>query len=151
MTDPQTGTGRIVVGVDGSAGSRTALGWACAQAALTSATVEAVITWQEPMMYGATSLGYAPVALETVDTAKIMATLLNDTVEAVATTAIATDAVVRRVIQGHPVQVLLDMAEGADLLVVGSRGHGSFAGLLLGSVSQHCVQHAPSPVVVVPA
>jgi nucleotide-binding universal stress UspA family protein len=52
---------------------------------------------------------------------------------------------------GHPAKVLLDAANGAELLVVGSRGHGTFAGILLGSVSQHCVQHAPCPVVVVPS
>jgi nucleotide-binding universal stress UspA family protein len=59
--------------------------------------------------------------------------------------------IVTRVVQGHPAQVLLDAARGADLLVVGSRGHGTLAGMLLGSVSQHCVQHSPCPVVVVPA
>jgi nucleotide-binding universal stress UspA family protein len=54
------------------------------------------------------------------------------------------------VVRGHPAQVLLETATGAYLLVVGSRGHGTFAGMLLGSVSQHCVQHAPCPVLVVP-
>ena len=43
-----------------------------------------------------------------------------------------------------------DRAAGAELLVVGSRGHGAFAGMLLGSISQHCTQHAPCPVIVVP-
>jgi nucleotide-binding universal stress UspA family protein len=45
--------------------------------------------------------------------------------------------------------VLLKAAEGADLLVVGSRGHGGFAGMLLGSVSEHVAAHSPCPVVVV--
>jgi len=59
--------------------------------------------------------------------------------------------VLPRVVQGHPAQVLLEAARGAQMLVVGSRGHGTLAGMLLGSVSQHCVQHAPCPVLVVPA
>jgi hypothetical protein len=58
--------------------------------------------------------------------------------------------ILTRVLHGHPAHVLLDAASGAQLLVVGSRGHGAFAGMLLGSVSQHCVQHASCPVVVVP-
>jgi nucleotide-binding universal stress UspA family protein len=53
------------------------------------------------------------------------------------------------VIAGHPAQVLIDAAREAQLLVVGSRGHGGVAGALLGSVGQHCVQHATCPVVVV--
>ncbi|MDT7593071.1 MAG: hypothetical protein QOH45_2602, partial [Pseudonocardiales bacterium] len=55
----------------------------------------------------------------------------------------------KHVTQGHPAQVLLDASEGADLLVVGSRGHGGFTGMLLGSVSQYLVTHARCPVVVV--
>jgi nucleotide-binding universal stress UspA family protein len=54
------------------------------------------------------------------------------------------------VVEGHPAETLLHAATGAELLVVGSRGHGTFAGILLGSVSHYCVQHAPCPVVVVP-
>jgi nucleotide-binding universal stress UspA family protein len=53
------------------------------------------------------------------------------------------------VIEGNPAGALIDAAKGAQLLVVGCRGHNTLAGLLLGSVSQHCVQHAPCPVVVV--
>jgi nucleotide-binding universal stress UspA family protein len=53
-------------------------------------------------------------------------------------------------IEGHAAKVLLDTVTDSDLLVVGSRGHGEFAGALLGSISQHVVSHAPCPVVVVP-
>jgi nucleotide-binding universal stress UspA family protein len=53
------------------------------------------------------------------------------------------------VIEGQPAPVLLDAASDADLLVVGSHGHGRFAGMLMGSVSTHCVEHASCPVVVV--
>ena len=56
----------------------------------------------------------------------------------------------QRVLEGHPVAVLLDQAAGAGPLMVGSRGHAAFTGMLLGSVSSHCVSHAPCPVVVVP-
>ena len=54
-----------------------------------------------------------------------------------------------RVVEGNAAQVLLDALDGADLLVVGSRGHGGFTEALLGSVSQHCVHHARCPVVVI--
>ena len=53
------------------------------------------------------------------------------------------------VVQDNPAQALLDCAKGADLLVVGNRGHGGFTGALLGSVGQHCAQHAECPVVII--
>jgi nucleotide-binding universal stress UspA family protein len=53
------------------------------------------------------------------------------------------------IVEGHPAAELLDQSAGADLLVLGSRGHGAFAGMLLGSVSEHCLAHASCPVVVV--
>jgi nucleotide-binding universal stress UspA family protein len=61
----------------------------------------------------------------------------------------ASAPVTRRLEQGHPAIALVAASERAQLLVVGSRGHGAFAGMLLGSVSQHCVQHAHCPVVVI--
>jgi nucleotide-binding universal stress UspA family protein len=62
----------------------------------------------------------------------------------------ASDVRVRPVVvHGYPAEVLTDHAAGADLLVVGSRGHGGFTGALLGSVGQHCTHHAPCPVVVI--
>jgi nucleotide-binding universal stress UspA family protein len=136
---------RIVAGVDGSRSSREALRWAIRQGDLTGATVEAVIAWHFPLMVG----GYAwpPVGvLETTDFRKLAEKTLTDTIAAVADSETAAAAVVR---EGNPAQVLIEAAAGADLLVVGSRGYGGFAEALLGSVSQHCVHHAPCPVVVI--
>jgi nucleotide-binding universal stress UspA family protein len=134
---------RIVVGVDGSPASLDALRWAVAQAALTGAVVEAVTAWQFPATYG----GY-PVdagADWRANAQTIQETAIKEALGDEAT------ALVRRVAQGHSVRVLLDVAADAELLVVGSRGHGGFTGMLLGSVSEHVVAHAPCAVVVVKA
>jgi nucleotide-binding universal stress UspA family protein len=135
-----TEQGRIVVGVDGSAASRDALRWAARQAELTGASLEVVTSWSYPTTYG------FPV-IANVDWEQGARTVLD---EALADElGDAAERVVRRVVEGHPARVLAELAAGADLLVVGSRGHGGFAGLLLGSVSEHVVTHAPCPVVVV--
>jgi nucleotide-binding universal stress UspA family protein len=140
----------IVVGVDGSPGSKTALAWAMDQARLIGAVVEAVTAWQDPAIYG-TAYGWTSVAFEGDTYATTMAKVLDDTVaEVVADEVGAPVTVLSRVVQGHPVEALLKAAGDARLLVVGSRGHSTFAGIMLGSVSQHCVQRAPCPVVVVP-
>ena len=57
----------------------------------------------------------------------------------------------RLIADAHPAEALVDAAADAELLVIGSRGRGGFKGLLLGSVSQQCVQHARCPVIVVRA
>ncbi|WP_446210383.1 universal stress protein [Micromonospora sp. IBSANI012] len=139
---------RIVVGVDGSPGSRTALRWAMTQAELTDARVEAVSAWQDPAVYGF-AYGWSPAVFEDVSIAAVTEKVLAETVADEAAKG-STVQILTRVLHGHPAQVLLDAAGGAQLLVVGSRGHGAFAGILLGSVGQHCVQHASCPVVVVP-
>ncbi len=143
----------IVVGVDGSPSSLRALEWAVGQARLVEAPVEAVIAWQDPAIYGM-GFGWAPVSFDSDTLAAAAEKVLADSL-AQLTTGKQTEGspaqVVARVVQGPPAQVLLEAARGAQLLVVGSRGHGTLAGVLLGSVSQHCVQHAPCPVLVIPA
>jgi nucleotide-binding universal stress UspA family protein len=144
--DSTDGAPRIVVGVDGSPSSRAALRWAVRQARFAGGTVDAVIAWQIPMMLQ--NYNWAPIYVEesgdfAKDAGRRIDAVLSEEIEP------ADSQLVRsRVIHGHPAQVLLDAAAGADLLVVGSRGHGSFAEALLGSVSQHCVHHAHCPVLI---
>jgi nucleotide-binding universal stress UspA family protein len=135
--------GRIAVGVDGSPASLGALEWAVRQASLTGAVVEAVTAWHIPATYGTGGYG-APAQTDWQETARVIQDLAVK--EALGDEA---TSMVRRVAEGHPVSVLLDAAADADLLVVGSRGHGGFTGMLLGSVSEHVVAHAPCAVVVV--
>ncbi len=142
-------TQRIVVGVDGSEGSKAALKWAMTQARLNGAPVEAITTWQSPVLAGYT-YGWSPAPFDGESFAAVMGKLLDDTIAEVSAEMKPSRAVVARVAEGNAAQVLLDAARDAQMLVVGSRGHGTFAGIMLGSISQHCVQHAPCPVVVVP-
>ena len=134
---------RIVVGVDGSVPSKAALAWAVRQAQLTGAAVEAVIAWEFPATYGYP----APVVLD-VDYAGIAAKVVADVIAEVSSPGEPVK-IRSTVAEGNAAQVLLDASAGAELLVVGSRGHGGFTEALLGSVGQHCVHHATCPVVVI--
>jgi nucleotide-binding universal stress UspA family protein len=141
-TDSTSGSGgRIVVGVDGSASSEEALRWAVRQSRLTGQPVDAVIAWDYPVNYGVAEV-------HEFDWQGDSAELLQKTVTNVLTEDDAR-LVRQRVVHGHAAKVLLDASADADLVVVGSRGHGGFTGMLLGSVSQHVVAHATCPVVVV--
>lgn len=135
--------GRIVVGVDGSPPSLRALEWALDQAEATGATVEAVHAWEVPVNYG------APVAVLPGRALSEEAEQELDRTINRATGGKPPVAVEQRVVEGHAATALINRAREADLLVVGSRGHGGFVGALIGSVSQHCINHAPCPVVVV--
>lgn len=134
---------RIVAGVDGSDPSKSALGWAIRQARLTGATVEAVIAWEFPASYGypvpvPSSVNFEELAWEVITLAIAD---VSDPDE---------QAMIRpTVVEGNAARVLVDASAGADLLVVGSRGHSGFVEALLGSVSQHCVHYAPCPVVII--
>jgi nucleotide-binding universal stress UspA family protein len=138
----------IIAGVDGSDESRAALQWAYDEATHHGASLTVVMTWHPPMLpqsppYGAlTEKDYESQpkleALGVLD--GLVAELERRTPEVDVRTAIE---------EGNPAKVLIERSKGADLMVVGSRGHGGFAGMLLGSVSQHLVAHAECPVVVV--
>jgi nucleotide-binding universal stress UspA family protein len=141
--------GVIVVGVDHSAGAKAALRFALAEARLRQATLRVVHAWQFGYI-GATGLEGALPAVggELEDFRRGAEAALEETLRDVGA---GTDgvAIERRVDQGTAAAVLVEESRGADLLVVGSRGHGGFAQLLLGSVSQQCAQHAFCPVVIV--
>ena len=132
---------RIVVGVDGFEPSMAALRWAIHQARLTGAVVEAVTAWHIPV-----GTGWLPAT----DTPDYQEDAFDVLIEAIAQMyAIDPDVeVCPRVAEGPAGQVLVGAAEGADLLVVGCRGHGGLTATVLGSVSQYCAQHAPCPVVI---
>jgi nucleotide-binding universal stress UspA family protein len=143
VPDSDDGPARtIVVGVDGSDGSVGALSWACDRAEGTGASVEAVTTWQWPM-----SLGPAVPIPTGYDPARDAQTMLETIVQPEADRHPSL-TIRARVIEGHPAEALVEASRSADLVVVGSRGHGGFAGMLLGSVSQHCAAHAASPVLI---
>lgn len=127
-----------VVGVDGSAGSQEALRWAVAQAELSGATVRAVMAWQLPEVYSMVSRDYEADARLELQTA-IENALDPD----------QRSRVTSLVIPGRPGHVLVEASQHAQLLVVGSHGHGELIGKLIDSASAHCVYHAGCPVVVV--
>ncbi len=132
---------RIVVGVDGSESSRRALRWAARQAEFTGASLEVVIVWEVPPDYrfDVSSPHDLQVGAESILQSAVADVLGDDP-----------DVDVKpSVVEGNPVPVLLNAAKGTSLLVVGNRGHGTFTGILLGSVSKHCVNHATCPVTVV--
>ena len=133
----------VLVGVDGSDSSLTALTWAADFAGLSGSTLQVVITWEWPTSYGwafAFPSDYDPTA----DARKVLDQALGPV-----RSAHPELTIVEEVTEGHPAKVLVDQSADADLLVVGSRGHGEFSGMLIGSVSEHCVSNAHCPVVVV--
>lgn len=130
----------IVVGIDGSTGSRDALTWAAGQAVLTGAHVRAVASWRWPNYVTRVPPGADPAG----DTART----LRETVEPVHA-AYPGVTVTEHVVQGPAGPALLTQAENASLLVVGAQGRAAFPGMLLGSVAEYCVRNGPCPVVVV--
>ncbi|MFC3495783.1 universal stress protein [Glycomyces rhizosphaerae] len=143
MSDRARGQGVIVVGVDGSPSSRRAFDWALRQADATGMKIAAVLAWRAPTGYGTGA--WVAQGVDWAEEARIQL----ESIVAPASAEWPQVPVEQRFLEGHPAAVLLEQAQGADLLVVGSRGHGGFAGALLGSVSNHCVHHATCPVVVV--
>ncbi len=142
MTPEQADAGRIVVGYDGSPSSADALDWAAHQAQLTGSRLEVIMTWEWPP-----SLGWSVPIPDDFDPEGDVQRSVDQALDTVRDRypAVPLDA---RVANGHPAPVLVDASKGAALLVVGSRGHGEFAGMLLGSVSEYCATKAHCPVLV---
>ena len=136
----------IVVGVDGSPGSRSALTWAAAEAAEHGADLVVVNAWEHTLLPPAGSVSvsghYVPDPSQRTadDLVQVIKEELGEEPPVL---------VQPHVKQGRPAKVLIDESANADLLVVGQRGHGGFAGLVLGSVRQHVAAYAQCPVTVV--
>lgn len=147
MNAPANGAApRIVVGVDGSDQSKLALRWAAHLAQLNAADLDAVMVWDYPATLGwSAALSYTSETWNPqADAEKLLAATIAEVYGS------ERPAGLRLMVQeGYCAKVLLERSEGALMLVVGSRGHGGFAGMLLGSVSANCAEHASCPVLVV--
>lgn len=150
----------VVVGVDGSTGAREALRWALSEGRLRNAPVRVVHAWtfgyigssvegfpywEDPISpySGGAGIELSHLHSAAEDLLERSLAEVGDEIEGV--------EIERLVLQGAAAAILVSAVAPGDLLVVGSRGHGGFVGLLLGSVGQQCVHHAPCPVVVVHA
>jgi nucleotide-binding universal stress UspA family protein len=149
QTEPR---GAVIVGVDGSAGASAALLWAAAEARLRQTRLRVIHAWRfsYPEVAGYGWGGSVEVLPHTgmSDLHQAAEGLLDEATAHLASAGVDVDFECEAV-EGAPADVLVRAAKEGDLLVVGSRGHGGFVGLLLGSVSQQCAHHAPCPVVVV--
>jgi nucleotide-binding universal stress UspA family protein len=145
MTFPAAAASRFVVGVDGSEPSRAALAWAMRQASAQGAVVQPVIVWQRTFGYGQQEYWPADEAIAEAARTRLAA---NVAAAVGPKSALTIDPLVA---EGDPAKVLCELSASADLLVVGSRGLGGFAGLILGSVSTKCAHHGRCAVAIVPA
>ncbi|POH72346.1 universal stress protein [Arthrobacter glacialis] len=133
---------RIVVGVDGSSASVKALQEGAKFAAELGGVVDAVAVWEVPSRHAT----YEALGIGSFEDGACQ--VLNDALFQAFGADVPT-TVSARLVQGHPAKTLAACSEGARMLVVGRRGQGGLLGLLLGSVSNAVVSHAPCPVLVV--
>ena len=142
MTDVQLSPPRVVVGVDGSEQSKHALRWAARLADTFGARVDVISAWRYPVGYGWSTVppDWNP--------AQDMEKQLSETVDEILGAQRSQDTRLT-VYEGNAAQILIKEGAGALMIVVGSRGHGGFSGLLLGSVSAAVAEHASCPVLVV--
>ena len=140
--------GRIVVGIDGSPESRAALDWAAHEAHRAGGEIDAVLAYDSGLAWIDVGSEYEDAIVK--HSAEHAGDELHSTLDEMTPDGGWPVTVHPLVVAGPPAEVLVEIACEADLLVVGSRGRGAFAGLLLGSVSQRCAERSSCPVVVVP-
>jgi nucleotide-binding universal stress UspA family protein len=137
----------IVVGVDGSESARAAVAFAAREAAAHGARLRVVCAWE--LSYAAYAGGFAPP----IDLSSDIAQHADEVARDAAEYAMELEPgiyVEHQAVQGYPAEVLVSESREATLVVVGSRGHGGFASMLLGSVSHEVAQHASCAVAIVP-
>jgi nucleotide-binding universal stress UspA family protein len=133
----------VVVGVDGSARSLTALRWASVEARARDAELDVVHAWRLPMMA-------APAAMAAVPDFSMLERSARDVLErSLADPALSGLRVQAHFVHDQPARALLDRADGAGLIVTGTRGLGRVSAALVGSVSRQLLHHASCPVVVI--
>ena len=135
------GNFRIVVGVDGSPQSQAALDWAVEEAGLRSGEVLAIAAWHYPYVSDALGQAWDYEVFQ-----RDAETILESELARAGNRGVALTG---RAVQGNPASALIEASRDADLVAVGSRGHGGFTGMLLGSVSSQTVHHAHCPVLVI--
>ena len=140
------GANSIVVGHDGSPNAAATLSYALELAEKLGAPVTVVKAWTVDHAPHGTLIDHGYVSSFREASQKIRDLLISETMDAVA--ARPSVDVSYRAALGQAAAVLIDVSAGSRMLVVGSRGRGGFASHLLGSVSEHCVQHARCPVLV---
>jgi nucleotide-binding universal stress UspA family protein len=142
----ESAAGRIIVGVDGSDHSVAALRWAAEEARHRDLGVRVVTCWNWPTLPWGPYTPSLPASEE--ELAEQAAEVAKAAIDKVFGPAPEVEVAVE-VLQGAPSLRLLEFDRIGEMIVVGSRGRGGFAGLLLGSVSQHLAEHARCPVVIV--
>ena len=143
---PSADTGRankpVVVGIDGSPASVNALRWAAEYAWVTNGCIEVVVVWdwyRSPGWYTPVLAGLDPEGNAKKVLKKVIVDVQSEWPHV---------SMTGHVTEGKPSPILAEASKGASLLVLGSRGHGEFTGMLIGSVSEYCVTHAHCPVLV---
>lgn len=138
-----TSEGTIVVGVDGSPISAAALRWAVAEAEVSGREVAAVTAWTY-----APDLGPGAPTRPVEQVAASHCEMLDQLIDTMRRPGVTIRG---ELVEGEADEVLLDAARDADLLVLGSHGHGLLLRALVGSVSAYCLHHATCPVLILPA
>lgn len=135
------GTYKIVVGVDGSDQSRAAMDWAVQESKLRKGELQALTAWNFPYISDAFGTAWDYEIFQ-----KDAQAILEAELERVKNQDVA---ITGRIVEGNPASALIEASRDADLVVVGSRGHGGFTGMMLGSVSHQTIHHAHCPVLVI--